>query len=180
MKLDASVQTFPHVMTSDTFSRAYQEGYEGTVRFLISRGASLEGAREAAQAGWVRGWERLSQLRDDRMVTTWVNSIALNAYRGILRGEIRLRAFQEPPRNGVFEFDNTAIDLERILKICRPGERRLLEQQMEGATTREMARRQGLTESAIRIRLLRARRAARLRLEKRRAAAVRPSGRPKA
>jgi hypothetical protein len=44
---------------------------------------------------------------------------------------------------------------------------------MEGATTREMARRQGLTESAIRIRLLRARRAARLRLEKRRMVATR-------
>jgi DNA-directed RNA polymerase specialized sigma24 family protein len=133
----------------------------------------LEGAREAAQAGWARGWERLSQLRDERMVTTWVNSIALNAYRGILRGEIRLRGFQEPSRSSTFEFDHTAIDLERILKICRPGERRLLEQQMEGATTREMARRHGLTESAIRIRLLRARRAAKLRLEKRRTAATR-------
>jgi RNA polymerase sigma factor (sigma-70 family) len=160
-------------MTSEAFARAYQEGYEGTVRFLISRGAPLEGAREAAQAGWARGWERLSQLRDERMVTTWVNSIALNAYRGILRGEIRLRGFQEPRRHNGFEFDHTAIDLERILKICRPGERRLLEQQMEGATTREMARRQGLTESAIRIRLLRARRAARLRLEKRRTVATR-------
>ena len=113
----------------------------------------------------------MSQLRDERMVITWVNSIALNVYRGILRGEIRLRAFQEP-KESVVEFDHTAIDLARILKFCRPGERRLLEQQMEGATTREMARRQGLTEAAIRIRLLRARRAARTRLERRRQAAA--------
>jgi DNA-directed RNA polymerase specialized sigma24 family protein len=160
-------------MTSDAFAHAYQAGFDSTVRFLISRGAPLEGAREAAQAGWARGWERLSQLRDDRMVTTWVNSIALNVYRGILRGEIRLRTYQEP-RGGSFEFNYSAIDVERILKICRPGERRLLEQQMEGATTREMARRQGLTESAVRIRLLRARRAARLRLERGRSRAAHP------
>jgi DNA-directed RNA polymerase specialized sigma24 family protein len=160
-----------HAMTTDAFARAYQTGYDSTVRFLLSRGAPLDGAQEAAQAGWSRGWERLSQLRDERMVTTWVNSIALNVYRGILRGEIRLRAFKEP-KEGVFEFDHTSIDLARILKFCRPGERTLLEQQMEGATTREMARRQGLTEAAIRIRLLRARRAAKMRLERRRQAAA--------
>jgi DNA-directed RNA polymerase specialized sigma24 family protein len=43
----------------------------------------------------------------------------------------------------------------------------LFEQQMRGATTEEIARKQGVTETAIRIRLLRARRATRTRLEKR-------------
>jgi DNA-directed RNA polymerase specialized sigma24 family protein len=38
---------------------------------------------------------------------------------------------------------------------------------MYGATTEEIARKQGVTETAIRIRLLRARRATRSRLEKR-------------
>ena len=38
---------------------------------------------------------------------------------------------------------------------------------MRGATTEEIARKQGVTETAIRIRLLRARRAARSRVEKR-------------
>jgi len=38
---------------------------------------------------------------------------------------------------------------------------------MNGATTEEIARKQGVSETAIRIRLLRARRATRSRLEKR-------------
>ena len=60
-----------------------------------------------------------------------------------------------------------AIDVARILKICRPCDRLLLEQQMRGVTAEEIARKQGVTETAIRIRLLRARRAARSRVEKR-------------
>ena len=63
--------------------------------------------------------------------------------------------------------DMAAIDVHRILNYCRPSERVLFEQQMHGATTQEIARKQGVTETAIRIRLLRARRATRSRLEKR-------------
>jgi DNA-directed RNA polymerase specialized sigma24 family protein len=59
-----------------------------------------------------------------------------------------------------------AIDINRILSSCRPSERVLFEQQMYGATTEEIARKQGVTETAIRIRLLRARRATRSRLER--------------
>ncbi len=63
--------------------------------------------------------------------------------------------------------DFAAIDVHRILDHCRPSERVLFEQQMRGATTEEMARSQGVSETAIRIRLLRARRATRSRLEQR-------------
>jgi DNA-directed RNA polymerase specialized sigma24 family protein len=57
--------------------------------------------------------------------------------------------------------DMAAIDVARILRFCRPRERQLLELQMQGATTEEIARDSGVTETAIRIRLMRARRAAR-------------------
>jgi DNA-directed RNA polymerase specialized sigma24 family protein len=60
-----------------------------------------------------------------------------------------------------------AIDISRILKVCRPSERVLLEQQMHGVTAEEIAKKQGVSETAIRIRLLRARSAARANLEKR-------------
>lgn len=56
-------------------------GFEGTMRFLVSRGVLRDNAKELAQAAWARGWEQLNQLRDESTVTSWVNMIALNSYR---------------------------------------------------------------------------------------------------
>ncbi len=152
-------------MTRDKYGLAYQKGYDLTVRFLLSRGAQREYAIEVAQGAWVRGWERLHQLREDSTVVTWVNTIALNAYRRMMRREAPSQELPEvvSPNN----INMAAIDVHRILNYCRPSERVLFEQQMRGATTEEIARKQGVTETAIRIRLLRARRATRSRLEKR-------------
>ena len=151
-------------MTRDEYGQAYQRGFERTVRLLLSRGAPSDRAREAAQSAWTRGWERLSQLRNDSLVGTWVNTIALNVYRSILRSEPEYLALPElRTKAGV---NLAAIDVARILKICRPCDRFLLEQQMRGVTTEEIARKHGVSETAIRIRLLRARRSARMRVEK--------------
>jgi DNA-directed RNA polymerase specialized sigma24 family protein len=99
------------------------------------------------------------------MVVTWVNTIALNAFRRVMRREAPSQELPElVSPHGI---DMAAIDVHRILNYCRPSERILFEQQMYGATTEEIARNQGVTETAIRIRLLRARRATRTRLEKR-------------
>jgi hypothetical protein len=51
-----------------------------------------------------------------------------------------------------------AIDIGRVLNRCRPGDRDLLEQHLNGVTTTEMARKKSATETSIRIRMLRARR----------------------
>jgi DNA-directed RNA polymerase specialized sigma24 family protein len=141
------------------YGEAYQLGFERTVRFLISRGARGDVAREAAQAAWVRGWERLEQLRDDNNIFTWINSIALNVLRGHLSRETVIQDLTGIP--GPDRIDIAAIDVARVLGRCRPCERVLLEQQMQGATMEEIARENGVTETAIRIRLMRARRAAR-------------------
>jgi DNA-directed RNA polymerase specialized sigma24 family protein len=147
-------------VTRSAYGQAYQAGFERTIRFLISRGAPRDGAQEAAQAAWVRGWERLNQLRNDEMLLTWVNTIALNIYRRVRQTEERCRQ-PLPELYSRLRIDMAAIDIARILKFCRPRERRLLELQMQGVTTKEIARHNGVTETAIRIRLMRARRAAR-------------------
>ena len=152
-------------MTNTAFGEAYRTGFERTVRFLTSRGAPRDGALEAAQAAWVRGWERLNQLRNEEMVLTWVNSIALNVYRGVVRRQALTQPL--PELHSKFKIDLCAIDLDRVLKFCRPCERTLLEQQMQGVTTQEIARDHGVTETAIRIRMMRARRAVRWHLERR-------------
>ena len=67
--------------------------------------------------------------------------------------------------HGKIHLDLAAIDVARILRVCRPPDRLLLEAQMQGVTAKEVAREQGLTETAVRIRFLRARRSARQALE---------------
>ncbi len=161
-------RNFETGMTRESYGEAYQHGFEKTARFLVSRGASWEGARETAQAAWARGWERVEQLRDDELVVRWVNTIALNAYRGLLRAELPRQASEEPtPRlsGKVARIDLAAIEVARILQACRPRDRVLFEQQMHGLTSQEIAQEQGVTKTAIRIRLLRARRAVRDRID---------------
>jgi len=153
-------------MTSEGYGLAYARGFDLTVRFLLSRGVQRDHATEVAQAAWVRGWERLSQLRNESVVVTWVNTIALNVYRTWLRRELRNPETVElaDKTGGV---DLAAIDVAKILEFCSPCDRRLFEQNLVGVTTKEMAAERGVTETAIRIRLLRARREARSRVERR-------------
>jgi DNA-directed RNA polymerase specialized sigma24 family protein len=153
-------------VTADTYGEAYRTGFDRTVRFLLSRGAGCDPAVEAAQAAWVRGWERLHQLRDDKMLLTWVNTIALNVYRGLWRKERLSVPLLE--RHSEFEIDLAPIDLQTVLRLCRRRERALLEQQIQGISVEEIAGQKGVSSTAIRIRLMRARRSARERIEKRR------------
>src|SRR5579863_9699052 len=150
-------------MTRESYGQAYQQGFDSTLRFLRSRGVPRERASEVTQAAWAKGWERLEQLRNDSMVVTWVNTIALNVHRRVLRSE---PAWQTLPELGTMPHVNlAAIDMARILRVCCPCDRALLRLQMNGLTPVEIARMRGLPEGTIRIRLLRARRAARLRIE---------------
>jgi DNA-directed RNA polymerase specialized sigma24 family protein len=87
-------------------------------RFLISRGAQTDVAQEAAQAAWARGWERLEQLQNEQLVIMWVNTIALNAYRWILRSDSRHHPL--PELTSTLTFDLAAIDIDRVLRFCRP------------------------------------------------------------
>jgi RNA polymerase sigma factor (sigma-70 family) len=150
-------------MTREEYGQAYQSGFRMTVHFLISRGILGEAAGEAAQAAWVRGWERLEQLRNSKMVITWVNSIALNIHRSHLRRP----AFESLQDVSIsFQKDLASVDLARILtKCCSFEERTLLQQQyLDELKISEIARRQGCSETAARIRILRARRAVHERL----------------
>jgi RNA polymerase sigma factor (sigma-70 family) len=137
----------------------------------MSRGASSSHAEELSQAAWARGWEHLHQFRGTSCVSTWVKTIALNLFRNQLRRDKSMQPLTEIQSG--FRIDIDAIDVGRILSYCRPGERALLEYQLNGVTVNEVARVAGITSTAIRIRLLRARRAVRARLEQRAVSAVR-------
>jgi RNA polymerase sigma-70 factor (ECF subfamily) len=152
-------------MTTENFGKAYQKGFNLTVRFLVSRGLSYDSALDTAQAAWAKGWERREQLRDPSLVLTWTNSIALNIHRTFLRREPQtqtLPELQAPSRMNV-----AAIDVKRILNECKPNDRVVLEgHYIEGYKVQEIANQNGWSETAVRIRLLRARRSVERRLTK--------------
>ena len=146
-------------MTREAYGSAYQNGFRLTVRFLLSRGIRNESAMEFAQAGWARGWEMLAQLRDENMVSTWVNSIALNYYRKWLRQEGNFSTL--PDLHGGEEPNMAAIDLRKVLKFVKPDDRLLFQRRMEGESISEIAKDNQVSDTAIRLRLLRARRTVR-------------------
>ena len=147
------------VINGTDYGSAYRTGFPSTVRFLLSRGARSDGAEEMAQAAWTLGWERVHQLRNESLLRTWVNTIALNLYRRMIREERRREPLLE--RTGGSRTCLEKIDLSTLLSRCCPADRALLTAQMNGATTSEMASRVGTTRAAVRVRLTRARQAAR-------------------
>ena len=153
------------MMTRDTYGQIYQAGKERTIRFLLSRGVPRTMAPDIAQSAWLRGWERLSQLRDERMLVTWINTIALNQYRRAIRTERLQQVIQEPIHGKTTALNLAAIDVAKVMHLCRPPDRALLQAQMAGVTAKEMAQAQGVTETSIRLRFFRARRSAREALE---------------
>ena len=152
-------------MTVEAYGEAYQRGFDRTIRLLLSRGARNECAREAAQAAWAKGWERINQLRNESVVTTWVNTIALNCYRSVMRSENHQMPLTELPTDS--DVNLGAIDLERFLAWCRPSDRRLFEEYLQGYPIEEIARMQGISYTAVRIRMLRARRSVQSRIKER-------------
>ncbi|HEY3741524.1 MAG TPA: sigma-70 family RNA polymerase sigma factor [Bryobacteraceae bacterium] len=147
------------MITRFEYGGAYQNGFSLTIKFLVAKGVPGDAAEEVAQAAWTRGWERVSQLRKPEQLRTWVNSIALNLYRRALRHDRRMEPLLDMA--GGRKMDLAAIDLATVLNACGPSDRLLLIHQLNGFTTKEMARRIGASEGAVRVRLTRARRTAR-------------------
>src|SRR5580704_19655806 len=126
-------------MTQEAYGQAYCSGFRMTVGLLRSRGASSDTAEDVAQAAWLRGWQKREQLRDDRLVVNWVNTIALNYHRRGIKNEARYQPL--PELRGDVGIDLAALEAIRILKSCRPLDRTLFEQQLSGLTTKEIAKR---------------------------------------
>jgi RNA polymerase sigma-70 factor (ECF subfamily) len=154
-------------MTREEYGHAYERGFEQTTRLLCSKGVPFDSAHDAAQAAWAKGWEYIEQLRDPGLVTTWVNSIALNVYRSSLRRKTQFLTIWDIPVTP--QVNLAAIDLARLIEICRPKDRGLLTQYfVYGLDSTEIAQRIGCTATAVRLRLMRARRAVLDRMSKRR------------
>lgn len=145
-------------MSNTEFANAYQAGFPGTIRFLVSKGILVHLAEEYAQEAWAIGWERLGQLRDDRLVCSWVRQIAWNHCCRHFEAANRSLPLREFPSEDAAP--TLVITLRQVLKACKPDDQALLRQAIEGLTPAEISTLAGCTPGAVRIRLMRARRAA--------------------
>lgn len=147
-------------MTPRQFGDLYANGRPRTVRFLLSMGFPEDTSHDLSQFAWTRAWERIDQLRDDSSILSWVNTIALNEGRRHLRNAKTHVALSESHERAS-EMNLAAIDVARILRMCEPETRRLLEAQLSGISVGELAERNHISTTAVRIRNFRARRLAR-------------------
>jgi RNA polymerase sigma factor (sigma-70 family) len=130
---------------------------------LRTRGVDHDRARDLAQEAWARGWERISQLRQERSLQAWVNTIARNLMISGLRGGQRLVPL-EPAHElvRVSQIDTSAIEANLLLQGCTPAERQLFEAYyLDGCSSREIAAKFRKSVQAVHTDLHRARRAVR-------------------
>lgn len=151
-------------MTGQQYATAYELGYSRTIRLLRFRGAPGDIAEDVAQAAWTHGWWKLDQLRDERVLLPWINTIALNKYRRAAAEQARYRELPELKLHGKTGTEIASLDMASILANSRSCDRRLLELHLRGLTSEEIATAYGVPKGAIRLRLLRARTAALKRL----------------
>jgi RNA polymerase sigma factor (sigma-70 family) len=149
-------------ITRREYGLAYESGCRQTVNFLLSKGLREDEAHEKAQAAWAKGWERRFQLKESEKALSWVNTIAFNLYRTSIRkdslhGPIHEHEISVPPEASI-----PALDAEKMLRRCRDNEQEILKlRYLRGYDIRDLAGRYDCTETAIRVRLLRARRSLR-------------------
>ncbi len=155
------------MMTPEMFATAYEQRFERTVRFLLSKGLDRDAAEEYAQAAWAKGWEARAQLRDQGRILPWVNSIAFHTLCNETRNNSKhsvlgkLADCRNCPSVGC-----AAIDAERLIAHCCLLDRKLLhDRYLWGFSISEIARRRAMTAGSVRVRIHRCKAALRAFLE---------------
>lgn len=132
-----------------------------------------ETARDLAQEVAVRAWTRLDRLAEPRSFPAWIRRIAANAARDSLRRQAVRREDELEAAIELAGDDDPALRAERLvenrLMLAALEDQdtevvELLVARAEGVPVEELARRSGLTEGALKMRLMRARKRLRSRL----------------
>lgn len=145
-------------VTADRFAEAYGKGLRKTAQFLHSRcGLNDLEAEEFAQAAWVQGWQSRAALRNAAALPAWINTIALNLFRGDCRTAWRREELSHEPT--VESSSPTAgIEAAQALRVCSPRDSRLLlNRYLLGYSTTELATQEKIGSVAVRVRISRAR-----------------------
>jgi RNA polymerase sigma-70 factor, ECF subfamily len=144
---------------AEAFGVLVDEHHAELVRIAYVVCGDLELARDAAQAAWVKAWQRLPGLRDEEKLRPWLIAIAANEARQSLRAR-RRRSIRELPmpviEPAAAEPVADRIDLAAALRRLDPRDRELLAMRyLAGLGSEEIARATGRSASGVRARLSR-------------------------
>src|SRR5690606_29497514 len=108
-----------------------------------SRGLPETTAEESAQAAWARGWEKRAHLKKANRIVQWVNTIALNIFRGRYRKESREEELPEVREVLIVNPENRSarVDLRKSAGQCEDKDWELLTAHyVDGYSSAEIAK----------------------------------------
>jgi RNA polymerase sigma factor (sigma-70 family) len=154
------------------FSSLVRDNLSRVLSICLSHLGNLADAEDAAQEVFLRGYRKLDNLREAGSFKSWIDQIARNYCRDVLRGRARRpEASLDEADGAIGQQDSIRADQDRDLHqaLARlPEEHRLplVLFYFEGCDTRALAREMGLSQGGACTRLFRARLALRTLLER--------------
>jgi RNA polymerase sigma-70 factor (ECF subfamily) len=146
-------------VTKEEYGAAYEKYFRYTVSFLLSIGVRGDDAEDLAQRAWMRGLERLHQLRNPKRVEHWINSIAYNFRIMDIRKAHPEEEYDETrdPRRKLADGEAAAsVDVQKILRLCSPEDRKLLVLlHIQGCRYREISESFNINRITLRVRMRR-------------------------
>lgn len=168
-------QTHNGQYLGELYTRYYENVFAYCIRFTHDR----EGALDIAQETFLRAAERIGQLRNTHQFAGWLFRIVRNGCIDFLNTKNRTIA-QAETTNSLAEWDSDPFSLhpsqekEQLLNALQialsemdeNGRDLLKEKYLEGLPIAELQARYGLSESAVKMRLARARKRVLARVER--------------
>jgi len=154
----------------EAFGRLAEHHQRAVFRFLVGLVADHHAAEELTQETLLRAFRRIGDLRNPERMRVWLVAIARNLARRWLRRHRRRSVAvldpQTPAPASNPRRDERVAAVTQALARLKPAEREVLVLfEMEGLSHAEIAAITGATESALRNRLMRAKRKLRRMLE---------------
>lgn len=143
----------------EAFTGIVEEHAADMARLSFAICGDSELARDAVQAAWDIAWRKLSSLRDETRLRSWLLVLAANETRRLGRRQ-RLRAIleraghREDPQPYVTDTSVERLDLARALRKLSARDREMLGLRYGvGLSSSEIAAHVGLSASGVRVRL---------------------------
>ena len=162
----------------ETFERAFQTAYAAHRRvvfgFLLRLAGDADTASDLFQNVWIKLSRHRQRLRPDTELRAWLCTVARHEYVSYRRAQLldlsRVLALGREPAPEPTEHDPRLVDVNAALHRLPDADREvLLSTSVDGLSQRQAASVLGISEPALRQRLVRARRRLEVALEKVRA-----------
>jgi anti-anti-sigma factor len=166
VSLESAPETESKMTAAAYWAKYAKNGLSNTIRRLMKRGINKDEAWDLAEAAWVKGFERLSQLKHPDVLQWWVNRIAIRLSLDEFAERNRLDQLS-PEHDQLTEptVDVRLIDLRRLLHACNSRQFQMLRRvYLDEWSIADVAKEERKSETAVTSELSRARNKLRERL----------------